>query len=487
MPPVCDPLPFPPPDPSRAAERRGSVLVFWGLGVFVLALAWSLSQALATKSIGPSDEHFTIGRRLYRTGSLAGENDPGVLRPPGYPAFVAATLHLRDAFAAARGLARGEAGGDEDAVLLAQCLLLAAATSVIFAFSMVVLPPFEAACAGLAFACGPIALTLVGLHSYHLLHIFWLAVGTAHLAFAIKHGGGSPLNPLLAGVLWGVATLVRPVSLILPPFVFLLARLRRGGAWRSATGFTVLFMLGMAATILPYTVRNYRITGRLILVNAQGWSTLWGSTVRKVQPHEDFLSWGTIWRDHGLIIYRRVTGDSKYDLATFSAHALELEDAFKREALGSFERRPSVYVHNVAANLWRFSRDPAAKWPRDFAVQNGLPAAQSLSVIKAYSLGLLLVALPGVILGLFRRDASAWTIFLVFSALATAHAITFMTGRYTYVKLPLLSMASAITLAAIEDRSIVLPGTRIRLRLASMLVVTTLLCSASATALLLAR
>jgi len=463
------------------------VLLLWWLGVFALALAWSLSLAHVTKPIGPRDEHFAIGRRLYRTGSLAGENDPGVLRPPGYPAFVAATLHLRDAFAAVRGLASEQAVRDEDAVLLAQCLLLAATTTAIFAFGVAVLPPLEAACAGLAFALGPISLTLVGLHSYPLLHIFWLAVGMAHLAFAIKHGGGSPLNPLLAGVLWGVATLVRPVSLILPPFVFLLARLRRGGAWRSAAAFTLLFTLGMAATIVPYAVRNYRITGRLILVNAQGWFALWGSTEREAQPHEDFLFWGTIWRDHGLATYRRVTGDSKYDLATFSVHILELEDAFKQRALGNLKYRPWVYIHNVAANLWKFSRDPAARWPRDFAVQNQLPSVRSLSVIRAYSLGLLLLALPGVILGLFRRDATAWTIFLVFCALATAHAITFLTGRYTYVKLPLLSVAFAVTLGAIGDRSIVLPATRIRVRLASVLVVTALLGSASATSLLLGR
>ena len=192
-----------------------------------------------------------------------------MLRPPGYPAFVAATLHLRDTFAAMRGLGPTQAGADEDAVLFGQCLVVAATATVIFAFGATLLPPLEAACAGLVFACGPIGVALVGLRSYHLLHILGLAVGTAQLAFAARAPSGRPLGTLLPGVLWGIATLVRPVSLILPPFVFLLARLRRGGAWRSAALFTLLFTVGMAIPILPYTVRNYSITGRLVPVNVQ--------------------------------------------------------------------------------------------------------------------------------------------------------------------------------------------------------------------------
>ena len=101
------------------------MLFLWALGVFVLALAWSRGVALGTTPIGASEEHFAVGQRLYRTGSLGAGSDPGLLRPPGYPAFVAATLHLRDVFAAMRGLGPAQAGADEDAVLLGQCLVVA--------------------------------------------------------------------------------------------------------------------------------------------------------------------------------------------------------------------------------------------------------------------------------------------------------------------------------------------------------------------------
>ena len=306
--------PTPPPSggpptrvPNPGATTRGRVLFSWALGVFVLALAWSRGVALGTTPIGASEEHFALGQRLYRTGSLAAGSDPGVLRPPGYPAFVAATLHLRDVLAAMRGLSPTQAGADEDAVLLGQCLVVAATATVIFAFGATVLPPLEAACAGLVLACGPVSLALVGLRSYHSLHILGLAVGTAQLAFAARVLRGSPLDSLLPGILWGVATLVRPVSLILPPFVFLLARLRRGGTWRAAVLFTLLFTAGMAIPILPYTVRNYYTTGRLVLVNVQAGFQLWGATMSRPQSPDDSLTWLLLWHQYGMNIYRQVT------------------------------------------------------------------------------------------------------------------------------------------------------------------------------------
>jgi hypothetical protein len=486
-PPTAPPSGPPTRVPNQGATTRGAMLYWWALGVFVLALAWSRAVALGTTPIGRSEEHFAIGQRLYRTDSLAAGSDPGVLRPPGYPAFVAATLHLRDALAAIRGLGPSQAGADEDAVLLGQCLVVAATATVIFAFGATVLSPLEAACAGLVFACGPITIALVGLRSYHVLHILGLAVGTAQLALAARSPRGSPLDGLLPGILWAIATLVRPVSLILPPFVLLLARLRRGGTWRSAALFTLLFTVGMAIPILPYTVRNHYVTGRLVLVNVQGGVQLWGATVERPQAPEDSLTWLALWGQYGMNIYRQVTGDAEYNLTVYSTHVIELEGAFRRQALRNLRRRPSVYLHNVVNNLRRFCSDPMASWPTTFADQNSLPRSRTRFVVSAYSLGLLLLAIPGLVRGLCRRDASAWTLLLVFCSLATAHAVGFFYDRYSYVKLPLLAMAFTITLASLEDRSIVLGRTRVRLRLAALLAVTVLVGSASATVLVLVR
>jgi hypothetical protein len=209
--------------------------------------------------------------------------------------------------------------------------------------------------------------------------------------------------------------------------------------------------------------------------------------VGRIDVPEESHSWLALWRQYGITIYRQVTGHTEYDLGVFSSQVFELEDAFKRQAFRNLRRRPSVYLHNVVNNLWRFCSDPMANWPSTFADQNQLSLSRTRFLVGAYAIGLLLLALPGLIQGLRRRDASAWTLFLVFCAFAMAHAITFLNPRYTYVKLPLLAMGFTITLAAFDHRSISLGRTRVRLRLAAVLGVAMLICSASATALLLAR
>jgi len=251
--------------------------------------------------------------------------------------------------------------------------------------------------------------------------------------------------------------------------------------------FTLLFTAGMAIPILPYTVRNYYTTGRLVLVNVQAGFQLWGATMSRPQSPDDSLTWLLLWHQYGMNVYRQVTHEPKYDLAVFSTHVVELDDAFKRQALRNLRRRPSVYLHNVIDNLRSFCSDPMASWPTTFANQNHLPRSRTRFLVSAYSFGLLLVTLPGLIWGLWRRDALAWTVLLVFCSLATAHAIGFSYERYTYVKLPLLAMAFTITLAALEDRSIVLGRTGVQLRLAALLAVSVLVCSVSATLLLLAH
>jgi hypothetical protein len=47
----------------------------------------------------PQEEHFQIGYEYYKTGKLFYYGVPSVFRSPGYPAYVAIGLHLRDLIA----------------------------------------------------------------------------------------------------------------------------------------------------------------------------------------------------------------------------------------------------------------------------------------------------------------------------------------------------------------------------------------------------
>jgi hypothetical protein len=460
--------------PADVRERScwNRRLAVWGALLFLVTLVWNATLVLTTPAIGRFEEHLDLGRRLYRTGSLAAENDPGVLRAPGYPAFVCGVLHIRAAAAAIAGVEDADAswlGEDKRAILFAQCVLWAGAAVLLFVFAAARVTAFPAACVALAFGCNPLALALLGTLSYPALHVVATVVGVVTLISAVARPR--------------VATLVRPVCLVLPPFVWLSARLKRGGAWAPASRFALLFTLGMAGAVLPYTSRNYFVTGEFLLVNAQSGAAVWASTVDAVPADGDH--WTTLWRARGVNIYRQITGDTEYVNAVWSAHALELDRAFRRKAWEHIRRRPSLYLRNVLSGLWRFSSDPLTFWPELFCARNKLSRERNRMLGGAFVTGVSLLALPGLILGLRRRDAAAWTIGLVFASLLIAHALTFVTPRYAYPKFPLLLMAFVLTLQALGRRSLPFLRAGMRLPLALTLALGVALWSAVATALTL--
>ncbi|MCG8353907.1 MAG: glycosyltransferase family 39 protein [Chloroflexales bacterium] len=97
----------------------------------------------------------------------------------------------------------------------------------------------------------------------------------------------TPWLALLCGVIWGLAALTRAVALLFIPMAALLfllfsERHRRVQSVRIA-GF---LLLGAALTIGPWTLRNYLIHDRLILVDTNGGISMWYGMV---QGEEDRL------------------------------------------------------------------------------------------------------------------------------------------------------------------------------------------------------
>src|SRR3954470_8650261 len=71
------------------------------------------------------EDHFKIGQNLRSTGALTVDDVPSTLRPPGFPAFVAACLWIGDAFNPSRDEQGGRSDGfDQRVVVLAHALLL---------------------------------------------------------------------------------------------------------------------------------------------------------------------------------------------------------------------------------------------------------------------------------------------------------------------------------------------------------------------------
>lgn len=82
---------------------------------------------------------------------------------------------------------------------------------------------------------------------------------------------------LAAGVVGGLACLVRPVLLAFPAALLLIELLRRRG-WRPALAHAGAFSVAMAVTIAPWTVRNAVVLGSPVPVSTNGGVNLYQGT-----------------------------------------------------------------------------------------------------------------------------------------------------------------------------------------------------------------
>jgi hypothetical protein len=447
--------------------------------VFLVTFAVCAAVLASKRPVGRyflPDEWYLRGVNLRLYGTLGQGERPLTFRPPGYPAFIAAVLAtLTPAVVPEPGAAAGNArllnrayGEDgPTAVYLAQGLLLAATAALLYLWSATYLPGGLALLAALLFGTNPYGvITALTLH-YDVLHLFGLVAGCFALDRALRARRRPLLALWLAGVCWGLVCLVRPISLILPPFVFLLAlavpRLGPLAAARAAAVFT----LGMAVTIAPWTVRNYRVADRLISVNSQGWVALWAATVEKLPRDPDHLRWHSVWMSpERLEVERSVRPKGFVNYPHGLGFNLALEDAFRARALSNLRTKPEVYLHNVAVSFLSFNVDFDSVLIKVYEyVQrpdfNGMPVGWYASghpqdfhssdharAFVRFTAVLGVLAAWGVGAALWRRDRALALPGLVYLSVCAAHALTWMDLRYYYVKLPFLFLFAFYGVAA---------------------------------------
>jgi 4-amino-4-deoxy-L-arabinose transferase-like glycosyltransferase len=122
--------------------------------------------------------------------------------------------------------------------------------------------------------------------------LFALCVASGLWAFLIHLRTGSFVSLLWAGLLFGYAALTRPIAMLFCPFlVFVL--------WRSVGRISKLFLLrttllcaAWAFVVLPWTVRNFAVFNKLVLITTNGGSTFYGANNDIVLHDRAFLgSW----------------------------------------------------------------------------------------------------------------------------------------------------------------------------------------------------
>lgn len=332
------------------------VLVLCTLGVSIGSLRFNKQFELMG---GMAEEYLQLAIHMHYTGDLAlpDSTRPFVFRPPGYVKFLQVVLGASGAMKPQDHRFSSQQEYDEamrgmlNAIYLAQACLAAGAALILFFLLRELLQASAAFVLALAFGIHPYLVVHVGMVHYEMLHLFLLLLSTWLLQTGIRDHAkprGSVLLTL-SGLAWGVTTLTRPSTLVLPALLGVALAIRFRREWRQALVCWTLFTMSFLAAIAPWTLRNYRAAGRLIPVNAQANAAMWACAHKPLPLDANHYRWAEAWMPDGHMTYVRITERQDFSTAAYADHVLELEEAFRDQFHKDLSQQPGVYL----ANAWR--------------------------------------------------------------------------------------------------------------------------------------
>jgi hypothetical protein len=418
---------------SGSLARLPRIAIAALLAVIVLAgFAWRAHHAASPYlALQSRDElaYVTLGQRLATRGIYEGGERWPLRWPPGAPAFFAVAYRLD------HSAANSAPRPDIPSAYWAQALAGAALVLVVFALAAALVAPADGALAGLlaatAVAFYPPLVTMTA----DLLSepVGTLVVAVAVLAFVWALRGSSARRYALAGVLLGVAALVRADFVFLPAVLALLVR-RRG---------PVLALVGCAALVLaPWSAYISARAGHPTLVTTGDAPVLFigtclpcdGTLLGLKQTYGDEAR----RRDRGL---RRVHDSRPPASAVLDAIAArhperDREAALRREAisnLGYDLRHPIGYAGMELRKLRQLWLRPSR-----------IGTSDRLAAVAVVHVVLIALAFAGLIAGLIRGRSRELTAIALVLAYGTAvHLLTTADSRYNLPLVPLLFAGGA--------------------------------------------
>ncbi len=233
-----------------------------------------------------------------------------------------------------------------------------------------------------------------------------------------------------AGLLLGVSCYLRPVSLLLL-VPWSVARVVQTGTWRRTLVGAAIAALVMAATVAPWTLRNYRAFGSAVIMSTNGGTNLWMGN----HPGTDGR-YHPIPRD-GIHLKPQHLRDEE-----LGRRAREFISA---DPLGFVFRsiRKAVLLHDRETIGVRWNGEGIA----DRTGPESLDIFRALST--GYWWGVLALALGGLVI-LARRNGFWRMAFhpavLTWAYFAAVHGVIVIQDRYHFPVIPSVAMLAAVAL-----------------------------------------
>jgi hypothetical protein len=406
--------------------------------IVVAGFAWRAHHAASPYlALQSRDElaYVTLGQRLATRGIYEGGERWPLRWPPGAPAFFAV------AYAIDHSGAHPAPRPDIPSAYWAQALAGAATILVVFALAALI----AGAVAGLLAAAGSAFYPPLVTMTADLLSepAGTLALAVAVLAFVWALRGESPWRYAAAGVLLGVATLVRADFLLLPLVLALLVR-RRG---------PVLALIGCAALVVaPWSayisIRAHHptavTTGDAPVLFIGTCLPCDGTLLGLKQTYGDEAR----RRDRALrnVPDSRLPASAVLDAIAARHPKRDRESALRRESvsnLGHDLAHPIAYAGMELRKLRQLWLRPSR-----------IGTSERPTAVTVVHIALILLAFAGLIAGLIRGRSRELTAIALVLAYGTAvHLLTTADSRYNLPLVPLLFAGGAAGLFAARRRA----------------------------------
>jgi 4-amino-4-deoxy-L-arabinose transferase-like glycosyltransferase len=252
------------------------------VGVLVVAAAFFVRILFNVYIIGMQEaglelfpdgkDYDALGVSLAAGSGFAIHGVPNTFRAPGYPFFLAALYMIF--------------GHSYVAVKIAQSLLGALTCLMIFLIGQRLFSRRVGVIAATLAAVYPFLVLYAGFLLSETLFVF---LSTVFLYALVRlQERYASIWVVLGGLVLGVMNLIRPVTLLIPAFLFFWAWIELGTK-RKAAVIAGLLTIWMMVPILPWTVRNYVVRHSYILIEDHHWLGLYIANNRTILQHPEAI------------------------------------------------------------------------------------------------------------------------------------------------------------------------------------------------------
>jgi 4-amino-4-deoxy-L-arabinose transferase-like glycosyltransferase len=294
------------------------------------------------------------------------------------------------------------------------------------------------------------------LYAVYPAHIIYAGVAASEITSTAVTMGAMALllaargrlgRSLLAGLLFGAATLMRPQTLLFTPLLIALmwVALRNYG-WRRAFVSGIAVYGGLMLVVLPWTARNAMVLDTPILVSTNGGVALQAGANPLANGGYFQVEKSPLWQDTGIDFSRRVEDQ------------VEMDRRLKAMAIDWISANPVEWTllgfRKIAA-LW--GKDSDAFWSLDASHEEwkhlwtGVKAANQLYYLALLVLGALALSIAAR--AAWRRDMGLAPLLIVgampFFCTALAFGFTGQT-RYHFPAMPFMCIAAAYAIARLS-------------------------------------